>query len=225
MFCSQVEAVPVYSTSFESSEGYVLGNLAGQDGWDLGGTVQSSQSSAGSWGMEIVSGSGSSRSSYYGARRAFSAPTGSLPLVTISQDVMIPGSLGASETAYAIWILSDTPIVTCSVKFSPLGDIIVKGGDSGYDWVPGQWETLTIVLDYGNRITDVFYGAQQIADNVAFTTAGPGFGGISVLSDNYAGGSMYYDNLNVDAVPEPATFMLLSVGLIGIGFARKRCRK
>ena len=79
VFLPQAGAVPIYSTSFESSEGYVLGDLDGQDGRGLCGTVQSPRSSAGLWGMEIASWSGSGRSPYHSTTRAFSAPTESLP--------------------------------------------------------------------------------------------------------------------------------------------------
>ena len=93
---SGIEAANIYSTSFESSQGYVLGGLNGQDDWQADTSsgdcvVQSSVSSSGSRAVQIVSDGGfTSRSALHlGAIRQVSIPTETQPLVTISQDMRI----------------------------------------------------------------------------------------------------------------------------------------
>jgi hypothetical protein len=46
--------------------------------------------------------------------------------------------------------------------------------------------------------------------------------GFRSYATNYNGTGRFYDNLNFSAVPEPSSLGVLSVGLVGLAFRRRR---
>ena len=140
---SPAVAVSVYSTSFEESEGYILGDLHGQQGW-VGEQspgecfVQFVDSSSGSWVVQIIpDGSCSYTALHYGAERLLPDPTAANPVVTISQDVKITALL--DEARYFILVLGTDDLITNGLTFSPSGKMLLNHVDTGYSWTPNVW--------------------------------------------------------------------------------------
>jgi len=206
-----------YQCDFETSEGYTTGGLAGQNGWlaDTDTTIQTALVSSGLQAVQMVA----KLADYTGqfglmAGRSLVDPTSTDPLITLSQDVRI------SARDDADWRISayDGFSETNRVHFDGAGDILVNDVDTGYDWAVGSWQRLDMVLDFDADRMDVFYGGTLIANDAAFMWSNVGLSALLISTDNYvsSGSVMYYDNLKVAAIPEPA---VTGLGLVAAALA------
>lgn len=197
-------------TSFESSEGFTLGTIVGQNGWGTnipatvtnGPQMQVSTDYATGGGTNSLKIGGNTASTYHTLGGVFS-PVNVVngPIVTLSMDVYFTN---VGTTASDNQIIPQSPSqakVAARVNFNYLGNIMILNGpaggtlayvDSGADFVAGQWYNFKIVLNttasnityYLNNAliyTGQIYGATNVEQLVLFT-------------DNYSG-SAYYDNI------------------------------
>jgi len=225
--------VNVYSTGFED---YNLGPLDGQHAWVAIGAsasvrVQSSQVSTGSKAVEVVltdwdptASTGAWREA---AKHAFSVTA---PLVTVTQDVRISSDL---ELEYGIALVNSGGDMTNLVHFSNFGSpsctntIMVNDQDTGHAWSVGAWEAVKMELDYNSSTLDVYYGDTQVADDIAFMTSGmPAW--IVLLTDDAVfslGSSMFYDDLEITAVPAPGSLLMGVIGLVALPLRARHRQK
>jgi hypothetical protein len=145
--------------------------------------------------------------------------------VTVSATTNFAVLLGAGTdggTSSLLWIGSGTNPITFSfaqsinafgIDFIGLGD----GSDP---------TTLSVSLD-GGVFTDVLTNFTGAPSNVQFAgivdTMAP-FSSISFLSTALGDGA-YLDRAQYGAIPEPSTLVLFTMGVAGLGFARRRHRR
>jgi len=232
LLCVPAGAVVVYETGFESGEGFSVANLDGQDSWwavtdpAIGPpVVQGAQYAppVGSQAVEIPH----NPNDYLNtgtlvAKRAFTDPTATLPIVTIVQDVRFTQ---IQETGFRIGIYGASE-VTSTVEFDASGGIYVN--DPGHvqsrgTWTADTWTTLEIVLDFTNQETDAYYEGTTLVEDLGFQNL-DGFSEYRVWNMGLwlQGSSMFLDNLKIGATPEPGSAALLGVGALAALWKRRR---
>jgi len=219
LMVSSPAAAVLYQCDFETYEGYSTGALAGQNGWlaDEDTVVQTALASSGLQALEMVA----HKAEYTGffdlmAMRSLVGVPGADPVIAISQDVRLSARDDADwrvSTFYGLFLTE-----TNRVHFDGGGDILVNNVDTGYDWAVDSWQTLDMVLDFDAGQMDVFYGGTLVANDVEFMGSNAGVSALMVSTDNNVSGSstMYYDNLKVGVIPEPAA---TGLGLVAAALA------
>jgi hypothetical protein len=114
------------------------------------------------------------------------------------------------------------------MAFDSISGNVIQGGGSGNTFVGtptpivfDQWVAFNFLIDldsnsvvgtYNNVqvLTGQWYGANGTAEIAA----------MDLFAWN--GTTIYYDNFNLEAVPEPATFVAIGVGLAGLLALRRR---
>lgn len=88
-------------------------------------------------------------------------------------------------------------------------------------FIRGQWVPFSVFIDLDTNTHTGTYNSQEVV-------TGPWYGapGVAAIAniDLYANNatSVYYDNLSLQVVPEPATFVALGIGLAGLVALRRR---
>lgn len=209
LFLGSILSVNAQINSFETSQGYNVGTVVGQNGWgtNIPATVTNGPSllvsteyaAPGGTQSLKIQGNNTTYHTLGGAFSPVSVVNG--PIVTLAMDVYFSS---VSATGSDFQIIPQSPSqskVAARVNFNYQGNIMILDGppagtlayvDSGADFVAGQWYNFRIVVNStANNITyylnnaliytGQLYGATNIEQLVLFT-------------DNYAS-SAYFDNI------------------------------
>lgn len=230
-FSGGVRALP-YATGFEPAEGFVPGYIGGQQGWStftgttLEAHVDTVNPAAGEQHMRISYEPNLGAGSLVGAFSPDQGPLGA-GQYSMAVDVNIGGTGGADYD-----IVAQAPsqgYLTFRVKnyWSDFdgdglaGDVLyldstLNYADTGFDYTPGVYYNLEVVVDSLAGTIDYYIDGGLVASDVVF--AGTSIEQAVFLSDNYnLGESGDFDNLII--TPEPASLLLL--GLAGLLIRRR----
>lgn len=117
------------------------------------------------------------------------------------------------------WGITNIPSVTGAVNF----DSIVNSIDLTWATSLSGIDFYATAFDSSNNIIDSFFFDGGLSSNTfgVVSLAGPG---ITRLEYHDSGSSVAIDTLtfNASSVPEPATLALLGLGVVGIGYTRRK---
>lgn len=254
MMSAQAKAVSVYSTGFETSEGFSSGNLVGQTGgtpalkFAVAPTPSPTSISAAVTGGKAVltatnlsanpgNGTGDA-ASYYPSIALGSVNTTVNPIVTVSTTLAVTAS-GGTFPGFGLSLFgasSPTQNPILSVYEEGDGSIIYQGNEANATnpatpLLTGT-NTFTAQLNYqtGTYSINVTNGVSTLASYTGTFNAAAGFGGAGLSAatfDNVAGasGTGTFDNFSITAVPEPTTASLVVGGLAVAGLRRRRAAR
>lgn len=236
----------VCSTAFaqldDDFESYTLGNIDGQGNWiDFGGVMANEVSSelafSGNQSLKQTIGpiAGNPVVPGYGSDLFLDLPlkkeSGQWQL---SYQLYVPASFnGAAALLASEGFIAEEDF--------DVGTFLVADGTTGFDefflsidggnpessalrLVRNQWVEVKSAIDLDTNVVDVFYNGSNFYSgpwDPANSTPGiddeiQSIGGLNLWVQGGNGGSVYYDDIKLSAVPEPACVVLLLFGFIGL---------
>lgn len=88
-------------------------------------------------------------------------------------------------------------------------------------FIRDQWVGFDVVIDLDANTHVAHYNGLEVANGTWYGATGTAaVANIDLFANNAA--SVYYDNLSLQPVPEPATFVALGIGLAGLAAIRRR---
>ncbi len=226
------QAVFNYSTGFESSEGFSVGNIDGQNGYTVftaaanGPVIASNNPNGGNQHLQLGYDPGAPLGTSNGVFSEEFDTTGA-DIYTLSFDLAIGDTGGADY----FFVGQDTVagFLSFYVNFSYLGNIqVVDGGtwtDTGVAWNIGDYTNLTIIQDFAAGTSTYLYGGNEIYSSAIWNTGALGVNQFVLFSDNFHLNEVAdIDNLTFtgEAVPEPMTMGVLGAGLAAAALARRK---
>jgi len=232
------QAAFTYETGFETAEGFTVGAIDGQNGYStflaaqFAPEISAENAASGSQHLRLGNGGATVGTSNGAFSPVFA--TGTNDVYTLSLDIAINDELGADYTVVA----QDTVagLLNFRVRFDFEGNIFVvddlgSGGvfvDTGVAWNPGAYNNLTVVQDIANDSINYSYNGSTFYTSSNWNN-NTGLNQFVLFSDSFQvpGGFGDIDNVSLvgaEAVPEPATMMMLGLGAAAIA-ARKRRNK
>jgi len=213
---------------FEASEGYVLGDLFGQNGWtDTGdvANVTTAQAASGTRSISIDS-SPVASAAWWWPSVNYNTATNANKVIVASIDMYL--KTGGSKSAN--WGLD------CYDGNSPFGRVnalwVNSSGQANY-WngttavvtsttvAYDTWNNLKITMDYTTLKSSFAINGVTIASGISFSAGVSSVFGDADINLQGAGfDTTFFDNYKVEAVPAPASIALL--GLTGLVAGRRR---
>ena len=209
LFCSTISAQN--QISFETSEGYELGSIKGQNSWQItedadGNFVENQVVSAEKFSAGIYSFKNGYTDAYggqmfpiIGAQKSFDQPL-DYNDTTISFDVLVTETDGSIFEMAAYGISADEeyyPVFDLAFDYSGTLHVITSIDydmeDTGISWQPNQWYKVTVKVS-ANEIK-YFIDGTLIYTTPNFTQIN--LEGMNFLHDNY-GGDAYIDNIKIN---------------------------
>lgn len=224
-----VAASAQWSDNFDSyANGQQLHGVNGWEGWlnnpANGALVTNAQSSSNPHSVEVIGPN-------VDIVRVFSGATSGIWMM--SGEVYIPDSYTNTANQGSHFILLNEYVGTqdwsVQMWFDSATDMVRQNGGSGNTFVEtqvpivyDQWVGFAFTIDLGaNTVMGTYNGATCLTGqwyNIATGTAQ--IQAVDLFAWNSS--AVYYDNLSLQIVPEPATFVALGVGMSGLLFLRRR---
>ena len=209
LFCSTISAQS--KISFETSEGYQLGSINGQNSWQItddgesnfveNQVVSAEKFSAGIYSFKngYTDAYGGQMFPIIGAQKSFDQPL-DYNDTTISFDVLVTETDGSNFEMAAYGISADEeyyPVFDLAFDYSGTLHVITSIDydmeDTGISWQPNQWYKVTVKVS-ANEIK-YFIDGTLIYTTPNFTQIN--LLGMNFLHDNY-GGDAYIDNIKIN---------------------------
>lgn len=215
-FCLNIQAQG--TTSFESAQGFTLGNINGQNSWqstvDSNGifpttqTVSDDRASVGTYSLKLQKDVAYSTafSPFMGAIYNFATPV-STDNMSFSADIFMTQKGGTAKSLLFGLVHFDTPgelryRTYFNMSYAGYSDVLVRGTtpgmianlDAGFSWQINTWNTIKIVTN-GSNVSFYANGTLLISD--LLITDG-GVDQIRFVHDNYDG-DVYIDNVKIES--------------------------
>jgi MYXO-CTERM domain-containing protein len=246
---SVASAAVYYSTGFNSSEGFTVGDINGQNGWSTfqpgaGGGYANITASApagfeGDQALAFNSGTDANTSPRYawpaGYGAAFTADAAAGNNVAVSQCsmYMASGSTSTERSGMVVfdatgtkiltgfYVQANTGLVYLLANYNNAGTINNFAFNTNVTIGFNQWVNFTTTWNQATGRMEVFWGTN------GFFVDGAAAGSVADETDFYAtrngstiANTVYFDNLAIGAVPTPGALALL--GLAGLTARRRR---
>ena len=230
-----VSAAVLYATGFEGPT-FGPGLIAGQDGWDqfpapsAAAQVQNFFAMTGSQSVDVIPGLAT------GQNGPFKTVNTLAPIVLQSADIWL-----SSSTAQSGWQFAATGAgligFAGGIDIDPNGDIraITNSFPVIGSFTRDVWNHVDLTLNYVAQTYSIAINGTTIDSNVAFcgsngactnaVVASYSVGFFDTFPAANANDIGFLDNYSVStvaAVPEPASVLLLGVGLAALGVARRK---
>jgi hypothetical protein len=216
-------AAVIFQTGFEPSEGYALGQLAGQNGWfsstapTVESTVVFAGSQAVSWTATGVTLSEAHPLVYDSALD---------PYKTVLFDVKFMDSTAGAPSNWNVMSVTGDAGGIGLVFLSLAGDAKLFTTASGVvGSVPvskGAWHDFQLFVDFNTQTISAYVDSQFIASG-GFSSPSTKLADIVATTGTAPGSDTgFFDNLLVDLVPEPGTAGMLMTAGIALLVARFR---
>jgi len=240
-----------YQSGFEPSEGFSIGNLIGQHGWEqadgappaVDSLVQNGVVRPVSGGLQAVqlrtNGPSVDPNANFTdvwtvASGVTPAQTALEPLVTIQWDMM-RGPITGSQSPTALWGIDiyDSGASNIAASIGAYDDDLgpaIAATDAGGNFVflgdgsaRGTWDSYSVTINYLTRkYTVSLNGVQLGAAQSLYFGANNGINDVDFLALTRGKDSAYFDNLSVTTSAVPEPAAIGIVALAGIGLLRKR---
>jgi len=242
-------SVTFYSTGFDSSEGYTVGDITGQNGWSTfqpgagGGYANVTNSAPSGFGgdqaLAFNSGTDANTSpryawpAGYGAQFTAAAATGDNVAVSQVSMYMASGSTSTERSGMVVYdasgskiltgfyVQANTGLVYLLANYNNAGTINNFAFNTNVTIGYNQWVNFTTTWNQATGRMEVFWGSN------GFFVDGAAAGSVADETDFYAtrngstvANTVYFDNLAIGAVPTPGAIALL--GLAGLAARRRR---
>ena len=214
---------------FEASEGYVLGDLFGQNGWTDTGDVANVTSALAATGTRSVSIDSSpvASSSWWWPSVNYNTATATNKTVVASIDMYLKtggtksanwgldcyDGAGSFGRVTAMWVNSGG-----LVNYWDGTTSVVSSTSVAYD----AWNNLKITMDYVTKKASFALNGTTIASGVNFSAGVSNIFGDSDMNLQGAGfDTTFFDNYKVEAVPAPSALALIGLGGLVAGRRRR----
>jgi len=214
----------------DNFDSYTPGSISGQGGWEgwdgtssLAGTVSTLQASSGAQSLQVVAGNDTVR--------PFSGVASGLWTLSLQQYVP-----SASSGASWIILMNGYPATgneNWSVNlFTDISGNVMESADVGGATLPllkDQWVNIRFDIDLGANSVSSYYNNSLLATHAWQSGGLNQLQALDLYPDEDAGagtaqvGSVFYDNVQLTPVPEPATVSLLLLGGLAVLF--RSCRR
>lgn len=234
--CAVATAQNIYNTSFESPD-FALGSDGFSDGWlqgsNSGGNreIVNSYASSGSQSLRLGTTSGTS----FHSNRIAVAPNGGI--MSFSTKVLVQANNTGDRMA-SLLVSTGTMGGTVMGVSIDAGGVVRAGtswgavystgaiGTAGAGTFAEQWLNMSVTIDTatgdGSAVVDGFSSGGPIMAN--FSGINTSFGFLNLASDYSGGGegNVFFDDVSIDAVPEPMTMTLLGAGALALLRRKKK---
>ncbi len=193
--------------SFEASEGFQLGTLNEQNGWEVtegsdgfitNQVISNEQASQGSFSFKnaFEPSFGEQFFPIFGAVKSFDTPQ-DYSNFTISYDILVTGTLG-SDFEFTLFAIDEneefTPVAGVGIENRGIV-YVIKNESYGFDyaegitWTPNEWTNVKIEV----TTTEIKYYINNVLTNTIANFSQLNISGFNMLHNNY-GADAYYDN-------------------------------
>lgn len=214
---------------FEASEGYVLGDLFGQQGWTDTGDVANVTSALAATGTRSISIDSSpvASSSWWWPSVNHNTGTSANKTVIASVDMYLKtggtksgnwgldcyDGAGSFARVTALWVNSSGLVNYWNGTTS-----VVTGTSVSYD----AWNNLKITMDYVTQKASFAINGSTIASGISFSAGVTNIFGDADINLQAAGfDTTYFDNYKIEAVPAPSALALIGLGGLFAGRRRR----
>lgn len=195
--------------SFEEMEGFELGNVHGQNEWEV------TEAADGVLSNQIISDAQASDGVYsfknanepeydaqwlpiFGIAKTFDTPL-DYNAFTVSYDVLVTDTMGADFEFVAYTIIDGAFTPVAGLGMENRGQIyIIKDEDYGFhtidaEWEPNTWVTIKIEVNQD----EIKYYVEDVLQYTLINFSQSDIHGINMLHNNY-GNDAYYDNIQIN---------------------------
>jgi hypothetical protein len=215
----------LFTAGFEASEGYTLGNIAGQNGWtgdnpSIIANVIDTNASAGSRALQVTG------ASWWWPTFSYNHSTSANKILRVKWDMYVPATQSAGIDIYTDLVqrvAAMRVLTNGNVGFIHfVGGTSQQAVDTGVAVTASTWNSFRMELDFAAGTWKGFLNGVQVGPTATIRT------GIStIITDADVQGisatnASVFDEYSVEAVPEPTAMVALAGGALALLRRRRK---